>query len=85
MVSLRLIFFIKQIEYIPSIFDIYYSIFDILFFKVSILIRLAVFLASGPGSCETSFNLTDLPLRHEDTKKGFFNALGDLAALWLNE
>jgi len=50
MVSLLSIFFIKQIEYIPSIFDIHYSIFDILFFYVSFLIRLAVFLASG-GVC----------------------------------
>jgi hypothetical protein len=32
-----------------------------------------------------TFNLTDLPLRHEDTKKGFCYALGALAALWLNE
>ena len=46
MVSLRSVFF-KQTEFIPSIFDIHYSIFDILFFRISFSIRLAAFLASG--------------------------------------
>jgi len=32
-VSLRSVFFIKKIEYITSIFDIRYSLFDIRFFR----------------------------------------------------
>ncbi len=32
--------FFKQIEYIPSTFDIHYSKFEIRFFKVSLTIRL---------------------------------------------
>jgi hypothetical protein len=43
--SLRSVIFYK-IDRIPY-FDIHYSIFDILFFGVSFLIRLAAFQASG--------------------------------------
>jgi len=39
--------FLKLTEYIPSKFDIHYSIFDIRFFKVSLSIRLAAFQARG--------------------------------------
>jgi hypothetical protein len=50
MVSLRSVFFIKKIEYLPSTFDIRHSLFDIrysLFLKVSYSIRPAVVLAGG--------------------------------------
>jgi hypothetical protein len=51
MESLRSISLIKKIEYIPSTFDIHYSIlvrlWRIRFFRVSFLIKLAAFLASG--------------------------------------
>jgi hypothetical protein len=45
--SLRSVYFIKSIEFLPSTFDIQYSIFDIRFFRVSFSIKLAAFLASG--------------------------------------
>jgi len=40
-------FFIKSTEYILSIFDIHYSIFDIRFFRVSFSIKLAVIFGQG--------------------------------------
>jgi hypothetical protein len=43
--------FINQTEYIPSTFDIQYSIFDIRFLKVSFLIKPAVVLAGGWAAC----------------------------------
>jgi hypothetical protein len=39
--------FIKKTEYLPSKFEIRYSIFDIRFLQFLFLIRLAVVLASG--------------------------------------
>ena len=39
--------FLKRTEYITSIFDIHYSIFDIRFFKVPLSIKLTAFQASG--------------------------------------
>jgi hypothetical protein len=45
-------FFIKWKEYIPSIFDIHYSIFDILLFRVSFSIKLAASaVALTPDIC----------------------------------
>jgi len=56
MVSLCSVFFYKltirhkgsgQAEFIPSTFDIHYSIFDIRFFRVSFSIKLAAAVARG--------------------------------------
>jgi len=47
MVSFDSVFFCKIDKYLPSTFDIHYSIFDIRFFKVSCSIKLAAPAASG--------------------------------------
>jgi hypothetical protein len=39
--------FYKKIEYLPSTFDIRYSLFDIRFLKFLLLIKLAAFQAGG--------------------------------------
>jgi hypothetical protein len=39
--------FYKKIEYLPSTFDIRYSLFDIRFLKFLLLIKLATFQAGG--------------------------------------
>jgi len=47
MVSLCSVFYKKTTKYLPSTFDIHYSIFDIRVFKFPFSIKLAAFQAGG--------------------------------------